>query len=257
MISKARIKQIKALERKKERTEQGLFIAEGPKLVGELLAVAVPQYVATTELWLEQNRHKLPPTTAVDIVSEEELRRASLQQHPQSVIALFPTPREDEEDLLSLTKTELMLALDGVQDPGNIGTIVRIADWFGIRHILCSTDCADIFNPKATQATMGALARVRLHYTDLPQFLSQIHSPIYGTFLDGENIYRHTLTQHGVIVMGNEGRGISTSVAKHVSQRLLIPPYPANRPTVESLNVAIATAIVCAEFRRNTNGNKE
>ena len=147
-------------------------------------------------------------------------------------------------------KGKLTLALDGVQDPGNLGTIVRIADWFGIEDILCSMDTADIYNPKAIQATMGAIARVRLHYVDLPDMLSQTSLPIYGTFLDGENLYDKQLSPEGIIVMGNEGKGITKEVGEKVSERLFIPSYPAQRETSESLNVAIATSIVCAEFRR-------
>ena len=279
MITKARIQQIRGLERKKNRLEERLFVAEGPKLVGELLATMRPTYVAATEEWLEANRKRLV-NIQVDIVSESELQRTSLLQHPQEVIALFPLP-EWEASLADVATHELCLALDGVQDPGNLGTITRLADWFGIHHIFCSSDCADIFNPKATQATMGAIARVQLHYIDL---LTELHTldkevnkgkslpqggsqegwggkslpltgelegaPVYGTFLDGTNIYEQELSHNGVIIMGNEGRGIRKETAALVSHRLLIPPYPTDRTTVESLNVAIATAIICAEFRR-------
>ena len=131
-----------------------------------------------------------------------------------------------------------------------MGTILRLADWFGIRHVFCSPDSVDVFNPKAVQATMGALARVKVHYIDLPKQLSQTTVPVYGTFLDGDNIYQHHLSPNGIIVMGNEGRGISKETASCVTDRLYIPPYPAQSQTVESLNVAIATAIVCSEFRR-------
>ena len=284
MISKSSIKQIRGLERKKNRLEERLFVAEGPKLVGELLATMRPKYVAATEEWLEANRKELSGIE-VDLVSEGELQRASLLQHPQSVVALFPFPHW-EARLADVAAQELCLALDGVQDPGNLGTIVRIADWFGIRHIFCSPDTADIFNPKATQATMGALARVQVHYIDLIAELSALHkggqegwgreyssptgggqegwggeyssptgggqegAPIYGTFLDGANIYEQQLSHNGIIIMGNEGRGIRKETAALVSHRLLIPSYPADRTTVESLNVAIATAIICAEFRR-------
>ncbi len=247
MISKARIKQIHGLERKKNRLEEGLFVAEGPKLVGELLATMQPQYVAATEAWLQQHAGQLKQAET-DIVSEGELQRASLLQHPQDVVALFRIPHF-EASLSEVARTELVLALDGVQDPGNLGTIVRLADWFGIGHIFCSADTADVYNPKATQATMGALARIQIHYTDLPQALAQTDAPVYGTFLDGQDIYSQRLTSNGVIVMGNEGRGITKAVAERVSHRLYIPPFPAKRQTVESLNVAIATAIVCAEFR--------
>ncbi len=249
MITKARIQQIRGLERKKNRLEERLFVAEGPKLVGELLATMRPTYVAATEEWLEANRKRLG-NIQVDIISEAELQRASLLQHPQEVIALFPLP-EWEASLADVAPHELCLALDGVQDPGNLGTITRLADWFGIHHIFCSSDCADIFNPKATQATMGAIARVQLHYVDLIAELSTLSEiPVYGTFLDGTNIYEQELSHNGIIIMGNEGRGIRKETAALVSHRLLIPPYPADRTTVESLNVAIATAIICAEFRR-------
>ena len=248
MISKARIKQIRGLERKKNRQEEGLFVAEGPKLVGELLGQMSLHFVAATEEWM-QTHPDLPREAEACVVTPDELRRASLLQHPQSVIALFRIPH-DETRLPDVARRDLVLALDGVQDPGNMGTIVRLADWFGIRHVFCSQDSADIFNPKATQATMGALGRVSVHYTDLPAQLALTEAPVYGTFLDGEDIYAQELSRHGVIVMGNEGRGITKAVAECVSHRLFVPPYPAHRATVESLNVAIATAIVCAEFRR-------
>ncbi len=248
MISKARIKQIRGLERKKNRVAEGLFVAEGPKLVGELLAVMLPHYVAAEAEWLKEHEKELRGVV-YDTVSSDELQRASLLQHPQQVIALFPIP-QSEGHLAEIAEQELTLALDGVQDPGNLGTIVRLADWFGIHHIYCSPDSADIYNPKATQATMGALARVNVHYCELTEELRKTSAPIYGTFLDGKNIYQQELSSHGVIIMGNEGQGIRKETATLVSHRLFVPPYPANRPTVESLNVAIATAIVCAEFRR-------
>ena len=250
MISKARIKQIHALERKKNRQEEGLFVAEGPKLVGELLSTMKLHYLAATETWVHANPDFSSAVT--DLISEDELRRASLQQHPQEVIALFEIPHY-EPQLAEIARHELALALDGVQDPGNLGTIVRLADWFGINHIFCSPDCADIFNPKTIQATMGAIARVQVHNINL---VAELHTlplekvPVYGTFLDGENIYDKELSQHGIIIMGNEGRGISAEVESLVSHRLFIPPYNTDKPTVESLNVAIATAIICAEFRR-------
>ena len=262
MISKTRIRQIHGLERKKNRLEEGLFVAEGPKLVGELLGTAPhtgeasPQhfsmearYVAATEEWMA--RHKsLLRHAETDTVTPDELQRISLLQHPQDVVALFAIPHY-EGRMADIAQRELTLALDGVQDPGNLGTIVRLADWFGIRHVFCSSDCADVFNPKATQATMGAIARVQLHYVDLIAELSDLSEvPVYGTFLDGTNIYEQQLSHNGVIIMGNEGRGIKKETAALVSHRLLIPPYPADRTTVESLNVAIATAIICAEFRR-------
>lgn len=255
MLSKNRIKLIRSLEKKKARIEEGLFVAEGPKMMEEMLPEWKPVYLACTELWAEANRcllKTLRETTdslEVDVVTPAELERASFQRTPQQVLALFRLPNEDA-DLEQVAARELCIALDGVQDPGNVGTIVRLADWFGISHIFCSPETADIFAPKAVQATMGAISRVHVHYNNLVKLLSTCQAPIYGTHLDGDNLYNNPLTSHGVIVMGNEGKGISPEVGALVSHRLYIPPYPAHRDKVESLNVAIATAIVCAEFRR-------
>ena len=175
---------------------------------------------------------------------------ASLLNAPQQVIALFRLPAADCN--LDALTSQLTLVLDRVQDPGNLGTIVRIADWFGIRNIVCSCDTVDVFNPKTVQATMGALARVRVTYTDLVPFLKSLPDgfPVYGTFLEGDNIYQLDLPQKAIIVMGNEGNGISEEVERLVNSKLFIPSFPPNEPTSESLNVAVATAITCAEFRR-------
>lgn len=247
MISKATIKKIHALDMRKFRRNERLFVAEGPKLVDELCATMKPVYIAALPEWISENA-KIVSGTEYDIVTPDELQRASLQKNPQQVIALFPIP--EHRFCTEQLKNELVLMLDGVQDPGNLGTIARIADWFGIRNIICSTDTADIYNPKAVQATMGALARVKFHYTDLIQLLSQYDGPVYGTFLDGENIYGQELSENGIIVMGNEGKGISQGVGEMINRRLYIPNYPIGTQTTESLNVAIATSIVCAEFRR-------
>lgn len=247
MISKATIKKIHALDMRKFRRNERLFVAEGPKLVDELCATMKPVYIAALPEWISENA-KIVSGTEYDIVTPDELQRASLQKNPQQVIALFPIP--EHRFCTEQLKNELVLMLDGVQDPGNLGTIARIADWFGIRNIICSAETADIYNPKAVQATMGALARVKFHYTDLLQLLSQYDGPVYGTFLDGENIYGQELSENGVIVMGNEGKGISQGVGEMINRRLYIPNYPIGTQTTESLNVAIATSIVCAEFRR-------
>ena len=235
VISKNKIKLIHSLERKKNRVEEGLLLAEGPKLMEELLGVWTPAYIAATEEWMELHK--------------EELNRASLLRTPQQVIGLFPLP-DEQCCLAEVAAGELCLALDGVQDPGNMGTIVRLADWFGIRHVFCSTDTVDVFSPKAIQATMGAIARVHVHYINLSDELARCTAPVYGTHLDGQNLYEQSLTAHGVIVMGNEGKGVSAEVGARVNKRLYIPPYPTDRDKVESLNEAIATAIVCAELRR-------
>lgn len=249
MLSKNDIKNIKSLEQKKFRDEKRLFVAEGHKLVGELLGVFDCMLVAATDKWMAANR--VIPANRIEAVTPDELKRASLLRSPQDVLAVFKMPSYDTT-MTQAAAQNLILALDDVQDPGNLGTIVRIADWFGIKDIFCSRATADIFNPKAIQATMGAVSRVRLHYTDLNKEINALPAsvPVYGTFLDGEIIYDTELTANGVIIMGNEGNGISPQTEKTVKRRLYIPNWPKDAATSESLNVAIATAIVCSEFRR-------
>ena len=236
------------MEMRKYRLQEKAFVAEGPKLVGELLPYSTPLYIAATKEWLDQNRHLLRAVKEVDEVSHEELERASLLRTPQSVLAVMSVP-ERRLDVSSLQE-KLVIALDGIQDPGNLGTILRIADWFGIHDVLCSDGTADVYNPKCVQSCMGALARVKVFYCNLPEVLKQAEMPVFGTFLDGTDIYKEELSPHGIIVMGNEGNGISQPVAKLVNRRLYVPNYPKGSLTTESLNVAVATGIVCAEFRR-------
>lgn len=249
MLSKNDIKNIKSLEHKKFRTEKGLFIAEGHKTVLELTGKISCTLLAATQEWLDSHRNI--PAERIEAVTPDELKRASLLQNPQDVLAVFRIPN-NEIKLADTAKDNLVLALDDVQDPGNLGTIVRLADWFGIKDVFCSKGTADIYGPKAVQATMGALARVRVHYTDLKQSIKELPDdvPAYGTFLDGEIIYDTRLSANGVIIMGNEGNGITQEIKQSVKHKLYIPNWPKGAPTSESLNVAIATAIVCSEFRR-------
>lgn len=242
MISKNQQKYIRQLEQKKYRKREGCFVAEGTKVVGDLLKRYQPLALYATESW------DAPKGVGYTLVSEEELQRVSFQQHPQQVLAIFPIPQPT--DPVSL-RGSLTLALDGVQDPGNLGTIIRIADWFGIDTIICSEETADAWNPKVIQATMGSIARVNVIYANLLELLDTLPSdyPVYGTFLDGENIYTQTLSSEGLIIMGNEGNGISDAVRAKVNRRLLIPDFHQG-DTADSLNVAIATAITCSEFRR-------
>ena len=245
MISKNQIKFIRQLEQKKFRHREGLFVAEGTKVVGDLLKAGyIPHSLYATPDWLAENQSHL----LISSVTDDELTRLSFQQHPQQVLALFPIP--EPADLSPLT-SHLSLLLDSVQDPGNLGTIIRIADWFGISNIICSEDTVDAYNPKVVQATMGSIARVNIIYTNLLELLDGLPAdfPVYGTLLDGENIYTQELTPHGLIIMGNEGNGISDAVRQRVNRRLLIPDFH-NGDTADSLNVAIATAITCSEFRR-------
>lgn len=246
-LSKNQIKYIRSLEQKKKRKTEKVFLAEGPKLLEELTGYFHCRLVAGTKEWLKHQKNI--QADEVVVVTDEELARASLLKTPQQVLALFEQANDHIDT--SVINHSLCLALDDIQDPGNLGTIVRLADWFGIEHIFCSPGTADIYNPKAVQATMGGLARVKLHYTDLPNLISNLKdTPVYGTFLDGGNMYEQTLSTNGLIVMGNEGNGVSHTVKQLINRRLFIPNYPAGSETSESLNVAIATAIVCAEFRR-------
>ena len=245
MISKNQIKYVHQLELKKFRKQEGLFIAEGHKVVGDLLKAGyTPKQLYATADWIAAN----PVAGAVE-VTNDELTKLSLQQHPQQVLALFPIPQSQPN--LSTLNSNLSILLDHVQDPGNLGTIIRIADWFGIGTIFCSEGTVDAWNPKVVQATMGSIARVHLIYIDTMQLLDSLPKdfPVYGTFLDGENIYTQELSQQGLIVMGNEGNGISDAVRARVTHKLLIPDFHKG-PTADSLNVAIATAITCSEFRR-------
>lgn len=297
MLSKNKQKLLRQLASKKHRDELGLFIAEGPKVVGDLLGKMKCHLIFGTHDWLVS--HLDVQADEVFEITQAELEKASLLKTPRDVIGVFYMKNDvcgtaenylstnsdycstnsnycgtnfdglqadaegetkalstafsaEETSLLNVARRELVLALDGVQDPGNLGTIIRLADWFGISHIICSMDTADAYSPKTVMATMGAIARVRVHYVDLPRLLAECGAdvPVYGTFLDGTDIYAEPLSAAGVVVMGNEGNGISDAVAQSVNRRLFIPSFPADRPTSESLNVAIATAITCAEFRR-------
>lgn len=243
-MTKAEIQLVRSLADKRGRAEHGLFLAEGEKLIGELRAshLRVRKIYALEGIFAGEE---------VETVAPRDMERLSQLKTPSNSLALVEIPHYGLKtaDL----RGQLTLALDEVQNPGNVGTIIRLADWFGIRDILCSEGTADCFNPKVVQATMGAILRVRVHYTDLGAFLHDAGAaglPVYGTFLEGENIYGTTLTEEGVVVMGNEGRGISQAAARAVTHKLFIPPYPTDRRGSESLNVAMATGIVCSEFRR-------
>lgn len=249
MISKNLVKYIKSLERKKIRSREHVFVAEGPKVVGDLCEIYTPVRLIATEGWFA-SAGRTPGADDV-VVDEEELRKVSFLMHPQDVMGVFKIP--EENGACRDYEKDICLALDGVQDPGNLGTIIRIADWFGITTVYCSHETADAYNPKVVQATMGSIARVNVVYTDLNELFGSLPAdvPVYGTFLDGKNIYDTKLSANGIIVMGNEGNGISDGVARFVNKRLLIPAFPEGRATADSLNVAVATAVTCSEFRRS------
>lgn len=248
-MTKADIKAVRSLSDKTGRLESGLFVVEGAKMVRE----AAESGWVVERLFVTDRFSAAPGIAGItpEHVAGKEMERLSHLKTPSSALALVRMPHHKFSS--DITENGLILALDAIQDPGNLGTIIRIADWFGIADVLCSPETADCYNPKVVQATMGALFRVRVHYTPLPETLAAAQAagtPVYGACLDGEDIYAARLTPTGIIVMGNEGRGISPSVEALITRHLLIPPYPTSRRGSESLNVAAATAITCSEFRR-------
>ncbi len=234
----------------KGRREHGLFVAEGTKCVLDTLPAFSPQAILATREWIEEHSNDLAPSLNIIEVKRSDIIEMSSLSTPAQVMALYPIP--DTENV-NPTAGELYLALDRIQDPGNLGTIIRICSWMGITRIYCSPDTVDVYNPKVVQSTMGALATVKVEYRELPSLLADATRngiAIYGTFLDGTNIYTSQLTAGGIIVMGNEGRGIGAETERAITHRLYIPPYPTDATHVESLNVSVATAITVAEFRR-------
>lgn len=234
MISKNKIKLIRSLETRKGREKTGLFVAEGPKTVRDLREAGFRMEEVFDD--------------------PDDVSRLSFLKHPQGLLATFRIPQRGQDPAAGFPTAGLSIALDGVQDPGNLGTIIRTADWFGIRHIYCSRETADCWSPKVVQATMGSIARVSIVYTDLQDLAASLPDgyPVYATLLDGSSIYTEELTPNGLILMGNEGSGISPQLRKTANRRLLIPNFAQGGSTPDSLNVAVATAIVCSEFRRRT-----
>lgn len=258
-ITASQRKLIASLSSARHRREAGLFVAEGIRCVSELLPVFRLRFIVVTSGWLESNRESLASLAGVDLPDDmvlvarnDELAKMSSMTTPQGIMAVFELPAESDLEP-EVEEGELVLALDRIQDPGNLGTIIRVADWFGIKRIFASEETVDVFNPKVMQSTMGALARVKVCYCNLAATIDELLKsgiPVYGTFLDGENIYDKALDGGGVVVMGNEGNGISPEIAALVKHRLTIPSYPPGSGTVESLNVGTATAVTVAEFRR-------
>ncbi len=249
MLTKNQITEIKSLSQKRGRVEHNAFLCEGIKILEEVLLsnFKILNIYYTSEVETQISELKIGKGVCCEKVSSQEISRISQLKTPSSVVSVVSLPKLDTENSII---DDLTLVLDSVQDPGNLGTIVRIADWFGIKNIYCSCDSADVFAPKVVQATMGAITRVAVHYVDLVDFLSKQNVPIYGTFLEGEIIYSQTLNSKSILVMGNEGRGISEPVKQFITNKLFIPPYPSSSQSVESLNVAVATSICVSEFRR-------
>lgn len=251
MLSKQITKIIQNLEKKKFREKYNLFKIEGEKLVAELLRspLAVHAIIAYPE-WIQANGHLLGKNQVLE-TDEKGMKTISNFQSLPHVMALAEIPNHPyHPDEVAGT---LSLVLNGIQDPGNLGTILRIADWFGVSHLLCDRDCASIYNPKCVQASMGAIFRVHAYYLDLPAAISQLKAkgmPVFGTFLDGENIYTSPLPSQGLIIMGNEGKGIAEDIGQLADFRLTIPNFTPTGASSESLNVGVATGIILSEFKR-------
>lgn len=242
MVSKNQIKLISGLHQKKQRFANQLFFAEGIKVIQELLQSNFElEYLLTT-----QNDFETVEFSKRISITEQELKKISVLSTPNTCLAVFKIPAENK-----IIDTDLILALDNIRDPGNLGTILRLCDWFGIKQIICSKETVDIYNPKVVQATMGSIARVNVNYVELKTFLSQTELPVFGTFMNGDTIYQSILPQNGIIIMGNEAKGISEEIEKMVTNRLTIPRFGELQKT-ESLNVATATAIILSEFKRNS-----
>ncbi|HEU4496673.1 MAG TPA: RNA methyltransferase [Flavobacterium sp.] len=244
MVSKNQIKLITSLQQKKYRKEHKLFVAEGRKVIQELLR----SHFELEKLFATSASAILPdidPSKAA-IVSESDLKKISALSAANDCLAVFKIPSPKK-----ISASGLVVALDDIRDPGNLGTIVRLCDWFGVEEVVCSEETADIYNPKAVQATMGSIARVNVSYLNLGEFISGSGLPVFGTFMDGENIYKAVLPQEGILIMGNEANGISKAVATLAEHKISIPRFGALQKA-ESLNVAAATAILLSEFRRNS-----
>ena len=240
MVSKNQIKRITSLLQKKYRKQEQLFFVEGVKGVQELL----DSNFELVELFTTNNELFSVDKSKVYAITESELQKISALTTPNTCLALFKIPAA-----VSFEEKGLLVALDDVRDPGNLGTIIRLCDWFGIKTLFCSEESVDVYNPKVVQATMGSISRVNVVYGNLEQLLTTTKLPVFGTFMDGKNIYKETLPNEGIIVMGNEANGISPSVEKLVSERIAIPRFGDLQAT-ESLNVATATAIILSEFKR-------
>ncbi|MCY1223612.1 tRNA (guanosine(18)-2'-O)-methyltransferase [compost metagenome] len=241
MVSKNQIKLITSLQQKKFRKEHKLFFAEGKKVIQELIHSNFSlEYLFSTAAVFPG----IDPKKILTI-SETELKKISALTTPNDCLAVFKQPESK-----SINPSGLIVALDDIRDPGNLGTIIRLCDWFGITELVCSEETADIYNPKVVQATMGSIARVNVNYVNLEKFINETQLPVFGTFMDGENIYKSSLPKEGIIIMGNEANGISPEIEKAVKNRLTIPRFGDLQQT-ESLNVATATAIILSEFKRN------
>ncbi|MEZ4801924.1 MAG: RNA methyltransferase [Gelidibacter sp.] len=241
MLTKSQIKLISSLNQKKFRNQHQLFVVEGKKGIEEFLNSSFELH----HLFSTSKDFKVSKTKFT-LISENELKKISNLKSPNKALALFKIPSAK-----SIDNSQLIVALDDVRDPGNLGTVIRLCDWFGVQHLVCSSATVDCFNPKVVQATMGSLTRVSIHYLDLEEFLKTSTIPKFGAFMEGANIYTHILPTNGIIVMGNEANGISSNIEALIDKKISIPRF-GNLQSTESLNVATATAILLSEFSRRT-----
>ena len=246
MLSKNQLKRLRSLQRKKERINTGLFVVEGTKIVNELLQNSVSfSELYATKSWFKNNSTYLAKTNCFEI-DEKDLAQISTLKTPNEILLVLK--QKSEVDFETVQQESIVLALDSINDPGNLGTIIRLADWFGVQHILCTSNTVDQYNPKAVQSAMGSIDKVQLHYGDLPQMLSKLKKHcIYGSDLNGSSIYSTDFTGQTVLVMGSESHGISDEVLGCIQQKITIPTF--SKSGIDSLNVATATAIVLSEFR--------
>ena len=240
MLSKNQIKQITRLKQKKYRNQDQLFVVEGLKTIEELLHSNMNLHsIYTTESFNLDAKNEI-------LISESDLKRISFLKTPNKALAVFEIPKPKQVGM-----NQLIVALDNIRDPGNLGTIIRLCDWFGISDLVCSSGSADCFNPKVVQATMGSIARVNINYFDLANFIDQQDTPVFGAFMDGDNVYQTNLPDRGILLMGNEANGISDPIKALVTHKITIPRF-GNLQETESLNVAMATGILLSEFKRRT-----
>jgi|TARA_R100000479_G_scaffold21607_1_gene8189 TrmH family RNA methyltransferase len=239
LVSKSQIKLITSLQQKKYREKHGLFVGEGPKVISELKQenLRIHSFFSVEEggITAEHEFH----------VTQTELQKMSFLKTANTSLAVFEIPEPKP-----IEKKGLTVVLDAIRDPGNLGTIIRLCDWFGVKQLICSTDTTDCYNPKVVQATMGSLARVAIKYVDIENYLKETSLPIYGAFMDGENVYKREFPQDAILVMGNEANGVSGTIEKLITEKITIPQF--GNQTTESLNVATATAILLSEVRRST-----
>ncbi|GLU42508.1 RNA methyltransferase [Allomuricauda sp. NBRC 101325] len=239
MVTKNQIKLVVSLKQKKYRSQHGLFVVEGEKVVRELLNEGVRPYLILVDEPANVNKFQ-----GSELVDSKMLKQMSSLTQPNGVLGVFYLEKVSDS-----SKVDWVVALDAVRDPGNLGTIIRLCDWFGIKQLVCSLDTVDCYNPKVLQATMGSIARVQIDYVDLVDYLKKSEKPVYGAFMDGKSVYREEIPQSGILIMGNEANGISDEVNQMVTKRISIPQF--GEATTESLNVATATAILLNEIRRS------